>query len=511
MKKILFYTLLLLCSAILMQGCTKANNYPGGVLASVIAVADIRTIYKGADVTLDTKNLFGAHQMTGIVISDAAGGNMPTGLLVVQNNRRAKLRGISIPLGAAASSYAPGDSVLIDITGGVLKRVNGTLQITGIQPAAVTKVSSNNTIASQKVATNTLRASLDNYESTLVTISKAGFDPLPTSTDTYAGDKVISDGYGKVTLHTEASAAFAGKNLPLSANFAAIVFGADSSSSTVIPQLRMRTIDDAFILATDIAPMVISGFLTDPAGTDANYEYIQLLATRDIDFSTENFTLVTTNNAGASTPSGYPVNGWAMGDLRTYKIELKSGKVTKGTYFYVGGTGKKIDGSASTDISSSNWIGAFNYSTANSPNFNSDPSSAFGTKTSNLLANSGNAAGVAVFTGTNITAASKPVDVIFYGTGGNLYDASANVGYRITNNDFYDVKNPVTQADQPFNRQGTNTAACTLPVSGSFAQLGGEYNPAIGRWTLSRSTTNLPLSNSSVITDIEGDKATRLK
>jgi hypothetical protein len=510
MKKILFYTLLLLYSAVIMQGCTKANNYPGGMLASVIAVADIRTIYKGADVTLNTKNMFGAHQMAGVVISDPAGGNMPTGLLVVQNNRRAKLRGIAIPLGAAAQSYSPGDSVVIDIAGGVLKRANGILQITGIQPNAVTKVSSNNTVASQKVATNALRATLDSYESTLVTISKAGFDPLPTPTDTYTGDKVISDGYGKVTLHTETAAVFAGKNLPLSANFTAIAFGADSNN-TVIPQLRMRTVDDAFILATDIAPMVISGFITDPAGTDANYEYIQLLATRDIDFSVENFTVITTNNAGASTPAGYPVNGWATGDLRTYKLELKSGTVTKGTYFYVGGTGQKIDGSASTSMSTSNWIGAFNYSTANSPNFNSDPSSAFGTKTANLLANSGNAAGVAVFAGTNITAASKPVDVIFYGTGGNLYDANAQVGYRITNNDFYDVKNPVTQADQPFNRQGTNTAACTLPVSGSFAELGGEYNPAIGRWTVSRSTTNLPLSNSSVITDIEGDKATKLK
>ena len=510
MKKILFYTLLLLFSAIIMQGCTKANNYPGGVLASVIAVADIRTIYKGADVTLDTKNMFGAHQMVGIVISDPAGGNMPAGLLVVQNSRRAKLRGISIPLGAAAASYAPGDSVVIDVTGGVLKRVNGTLQITGIQAGAVTKVSSNNALTSQKVATNTLRANQDNYESTLVTVSKAGFDPLPTSTDTYAGDKVISDGYGKITLHTEAAATFADKTLPVSANFTAIAFGADSAN-TVIPQLRMRNADDAFILVTDIAPMVISGFLTDPAGTDANYEYIQLLATRDIDFSVENFTVITTNNAGASSPSGYPVNGWATGDLRTYKIELKSGTVTKGTYFYVGGTGQKIDGSASTSMSSSNWIGAFNYSTANSPNFNTDPSSAFGTKTGNLLANSGNAAGIAVFAGTNITAASKPVDVIFYGTGGNLYDANTNVGYRIANNDFYDVKNPVTQADQPFNRQGTNTGACTLPPSGSFDMLGGEYNPVIGRWTTSRSTTSLPLSNSSVITDIEGDKATKLK
>jgi hypothetical protein len=510
MKKILFYTTLLFCLAGILSGCTKANNYPGGSLASIIAVSDIRTIYKGADVTLDTKNMFGAHQMTGVVISDQSGGNMPAGLLIVQNSRRAKLRGIAIPIGAEAAKYVPGDSVVIEIAGAILKRVDGTLQLTNIPATAITKISSNNAVASQKVATNTLLATPDVYESTLVTIPKSGFDPLPTPTDTYAGNRSISDGFGNVTLHTEASSSFADKPLAISANFSGIVFNVMGGDS-IVPQLRMRYINDAFILKIDVAPIVITGFFADPPGTDANYEYIQLLATRDIDFAVENFTVVTTNNAGASTPSGFPVKGWATGDLRSYKLELTSGKVTKGTFFYVGGAGKKIAGSASTSISSSNWIGAFNYSTINSANFSTAVPATFGTKTGNLLANSGNASGIAVFEGTNITEATTPVDVIFVATGGSLYDANANVGYRITNTDFYDLKNAVSQANQPFYRQGTNTLSIPYSPAGNYAQLGGEYNLIIGRWSTVRSLVNLPLTNTAVLTDIEGTGATKIK
>ncbi|MEN0052158.1 MAG: DUF5689 domain-containing protein [Mucilaginibacter sp.] len=514
MKKILFYTSLLLYSAGVLSGCTKGNNYPGGELSSVIAVSDIRSIYKGTDVTLDTKNMFGAHQMVGIVVSDPTGGNMPSGLLVVQNYRRAKLRGISIPLGADAAKYAPGDSVVIDINGGVLKRVDGTLQITGINSSAVTKVTSGKAVIGQRVTSSAILTNPDAYESTLVAIVKGGFDPLPAPTDKLAGDKVVNDGFGNIGLHTETNASFADNTLPISANFTGIVFGTSGKDGSVLPQLRMRKADDVKILSSviEITPVVITGFLVDPAGTDGNYEYIQLMATRDIDFSVEKFTVVTTNNAGASTPAGFPVKGWATGDLRSYKLEITSGKVTKGSYFYVGGTGQKINGSASTDISSSNWVKAFNYSTSNSPNFSAAVPATFGTKTGNLLANSGNAAGIAVFSGTSITDVSKPVDVIFFATGGSLYDANTNVGYRIANTDFYDLKDLITLTDQPFYRQGSNTLAFPYPATGSnFAQLGGVYNASLGKWTAARVLLNIPLTNASVITDIENDGSTKLK
>jgi len=519
MKRTLIYTLLLLTSASIWSGCTKLN-YPGGTVSSIIAITDVRNIYKGADITLTTTNMFGAHQIVGMVVSDYSGGNMPTGLLVVQNNRRTKLKGISIPLGAAAANYTAGDSVIIDVAGGLLTRINGTLQITGITTSAITKVSSGNVVLGQKATTSAIATTPDSYESTLVAIVKGGFDPLPLPTDKFGGDHVVNDGFGNINLHTEANASFAGNTLPISANFTGIVFGTMDSNGNYAPQLRMRTGNDMQLLSSeiDIAPIVITGFIIDPSGTDANYEYIQLLATRDINFANTPFTLVTTNNAGASTPAGFPTNSWATGDLRTYKLELTSGTAAKGTYFYVGGTGKKINGSASTDISSSNWVKAFNYSTTNSPNF-SPSLTTFGTKTSNLLANSGNAAGIAVFAGTNITATTKPVDAIFYGNGGNLYDPINNVGYLIPNNDFYDQKDPITLNDQPFFKMGNNilyfpypNISVTTPAPISyFAELGGVYNANLGKWVSARSLLNVLLTPTSPITDIEGAAATKLK
>jgi len=521
MKKTLLNILILLATAATWYGCTKANDYPGGTLSPIIAITDIRNIYKGSDITLTTDNMFGAHEIVGVVVSDFSGGNMPAGLLVVQNNRRTKLKGISIPLGDAAATYSPGDSVMINVTGATLSRVNGTLQLTGIKNSDITKVATGITVLGQRVASSAILATPDNYESTLVAVVKGGFDPLPLPTDKFGGDHMVNDGFGNITLHTEATATFAGTALPVSANFTGIVFGTTAQDGSIVPQLRMRTGADVSILSSviTIAPVVIAGFITDPSGTDANYEYIQLLATRDINFATENFTLVTTNNAGASTPSGFPVNGWATGDLRTYKLEITSGSVTKGSYFYVGGTGKKINGSTSTDISSANWVKAFNYSTANSPNFS--PSLAtFGTKTTNLLANSGNAGGIAVFAGTNITAATQPVDVVFYGNGGSLYDPVAQVGYLVPNNDFYDQKDLITLVPQPFFKMGSNTLYFPYPnisvtaptVYSYFAELGGVYNPALGKWVAARSLINVQISSTAgALTDIEGTAATKLK
>ncbi len=47
MKKILLYTLFLTA----LLGCKK-DNYPGAVVSPYIAIYDVRSLYKGSDVTL---------------------------------------------------------------------------------------------------------------------------------------------------------------------------------------------------------------------------------------------------------------------------------------------------------------------------------------------------------------------------------------------------------------------------------------------------------------------------
>lgn len=509
MKKILFYTLLLMTA---FAGCEKDGNYPGGKISPFIPLYDLRNLYKGADLKLNVENMYGSDQITGIVVSDHTGANMPAGLLVIQDRRRLSLlRGISIPIGAAAANYVSGDSVSVTVAGGVLKRVDGILQITNVPAGAVTKIASNKTILANRVPSSSILTDPATYESTLVAIVKGGFDPLPTPTDKLAGDKTLNDGFDNITLHTEATAAFANTALPVSANFYGIVFNTAAADGKLKPQIRLRKASDVQVLSSTIetTAVVISGFINDVSGTDGNYEYIQLLATRDISFDTTPYSVVVTNNAGASVPAGFPTNGWATGGgaaspatmFRTFKFNLTTGTVKKGTFFYVGGAGKTINGSGSTSIASSNWIRSFNYTTTDGDGF--------GARNGGFFANSGNAFGMAVFSGTTVTKDTQPIDVLFVSTGGSLFSAGPPaIGYKIANTDFYDVVNPITLQSQPYYRQGSNTLSLsyTTPADqGFFYKLGGTYNPRLGKWVKARTQTVIQLTKTSALSEIEGE------
>lgn len=474
------------------------GNYPGAKDSPYISMFDLRDIYKGTDVTLTKENMFGAEKIAGVVVSDHSGANTPAGLVVLQDSRRLSLlRGISIPLGADAANYVPGDSLVIDVAGAQLKKIDGILQLTGITTSKITKVTRLTPPAPLVVKSNLVLASPGAYESVFISIAKASFDPGLPAGSTYAGDRMMNDGFGNMALHTETTAAWANKPLPFLSNFSGIVFNHTDGS----PRLWPRKESDITILsatAPKIASILITGYLADVGGSavgDADYEYIQLLATRNIDFAVTPFSIVTTNNAGASTPGGFPANGWATGDLRTYKINLSTGTVNAGQYFYVGAN-KNINGPGSTDISASKWFVKM-YSTVNGDGF--------GTKTGNLLANSGNGAGIAVFDKTTVDESTLPIDVIFYGGAGSLFTAGPPAkGYRITNTDYYDEKNPITLVEQPFYTQGSNTGKFSFPTGSSFAKFTGKYNKLTGRWPSARIQSNVPLALTAQVSEIEG-------
>ncbi|MFC5284420.1 DUF5689 domain-containing protein [Pedobacter alpinus] len=507
MKKFILYALFLFSAAVTFTGCDE-SNYPGGTISPYIPIYDLRNIYKGTDVNLSIDNMFGSNQVTGVVVSDHSGNNLPSGLLVIQDRRRLnQLRGISITIGAEAANYIPGDSVNVKIDGGILKRVDGLLQVTNIPASAVTKVGSGKNIPPNRVPSSYILADPNRYESTLVAIVKGGFDPLPQPTDVLSGEKTLNDGFENITLKTDANATFANKNnLPVLGNFFGIVFNT-LVNNEIVPQVRLRTESDIIYLSStiEISPIIISGFMADPVGGDGNYEYMQFLATRDINFAVTPFSVVVTNNAGASLPTGFPSRGWATGSLatsgaaRTYQYNLTSGFVAKGTFFYVGGSTKLINGAGSPNISAANWITAINYTTIDGANGN-------GRRTTNVIGNSGNASGIAVFEGTNVNVNTKPVDVIFIGSGGSLFTAGPPpVGYRIANTDFYDIVNPITLESQPFYRNGSNTLNFNyLPSNlGYFNKLGGIYNADLGRWVKARTQTGVLLTSTSTLTELE--------
>lgn len=505
MKKLMLNLICLLSALLVLAGCDKLGSFPGATVNPYIAIYDLRSFYKGADYALNEKSMLGSIGVTGVVVSDHTGKNLTSGLLMVQNKARLnELRGIAINIGADAANYVAGDSVTVNLMGGVMKRLDGLLQVTGVNASAVNKIASGKNIPVNRVPSRFILDNPDKYESTEVVIVKGGFDPLPLPTDTYSGDRQVNDGFGNFTLHTQASATFANSPLPGMANFFGVIEYAKGSDGKYIPNLRIRKPDDVRILSSEIttAAIVISGYLAMVEGTPVtNGEYIQLLATRDIDFSATPFSVVIHNTNSGYAPTGVPLNGWATMGKRSYKFNLSTGTVAKGEYFYIGGNSNKlINGVGSTSIAQAKWLVA--------RNTGSVAGDGIGDINADLLLNGTSAFtdGIAVFEGITVTKTSIPIDVIITGYNGAILNVAQEAGLRITNTDWYDIVNPVTLEPQPFYKQGTNTICLTRPAptnAGFFYKLGGEYNIRLGRWVTARSQNRVDLTTTSVLDELE--------
>ncbi|TCC95501.1 DUF5689 domain-containing protein [Pedobacter hiemivivus] len=511
MRKNIISYLILIAAVSIWTGCKHTDTYEGGEISTFISNFDLRKIYKGAEVTLTTKNMRSATSLRGLVVSDHSGGNMPVGLLVIQNTRPVgvidSVRGISIAIGADAANYVPGDSVHVKIEGAVLTRRDGILQITGVPSSAITKVAANRPVILRGATSTAIMARPEDYESTLVTIVKGSFEPLSVPTDTYGGDKMINDGFDNFLMRTAATATFANATgIYQNANYTGVIFNSVGQDGRLTPYTRIRTLQDVRQKTLTPAAMVISGYMSDVEDGDGNYEYIQFLATKDINFATTPFSVVVSNNAGATLPQGFPTLGWATGSLvttgttvsKTYKMNLTSGTVVKGQYFYVGGSNKFINGSGSTSTSALKWIRSFNYTTT--------AGDGFGIKTGGLMANSGNGWGIAVFTGTTVTENTLPIDVIFIHNGGDLYNPGSTQGYRVANNDFYDAADPITDVPQPYYLMLGNTKNLkyALPADeGLWNMLGGVYNDVLGKWSKARFQTDLDFEKNTPASALE--------
>jgi hypothetical protein len=519
MKKIISkYILLLVTSASILAACKRDSDYIKSNASPFISNFDLRKLYKGTDVALNTDLMRGANSLRGQVISDHSGNNLPAGLLIIQNTRRVgngidSLRGMAINIGADAAKYVPGDSVHINIEGGVIKRVDGILQISGVDASKVTKVASNVELKANRGFANQIVANPSAFECTLITIVKGTFNPTLSPTDVLSGSKSLNDGTSDIVMHTQANASFANVIPPYSGNYTGIVFNIVKDGVSKAEH-RVRKASDIVTLSSEIetTAAVISGFMADPNGGDPRYEYVQLLATQDINFAVTPFSVIVSNNAGGASPGGFPTNGWVAGgtvnvaQFRTYKFALTSGTVKKGEFFYVGGDQKFINGANSTSMSALKWIRSFNYTTTNG-----DDGIGFkttvGSTTAGLMANSGNSFGIALFNTRNVTKDTNPIDVVFTWSGGSLYSAGPPpAGFRVANNDFYDRVDPITLREQPYYRSGTNTqhlGAYPTADIGYFNKLGGVYSATLGKWVQARSRVLVQLTKQSAISEIE--------
>lgn len=251
MKKIFLFFLVLAGLAFTIS-CKKEEKVTGKP-SPLISVTDIKSMFNESPLVLKAENMMGATSICGIVISDPVNGNSPDGLVIVQSYRRKQLRGIALALGAEASQYTAGDSIVVKVDGATLERVNGMLQITKLQSGAIAKISANNEQKTNVIGTNfsELLKNTSLYENTLVKLQNAIFDSS-TGTTTYAGDHIITDFFNNVTLRTNAQATFASEEIANFADYIGIAypFVVNGAASAYI-QIRSLA---------DVAPKVIEPY-----------------------------------------------------------------------------------------------------------------------------------------------------------------------------------------------------------------------------------------------------------
>lgn len=503
--------------AIVLSGCMKSAPVMGiPTKYPYISIGALRNYYKGSDFSLDAAHTDGTSKVSGVVISDKSAGNTPAGSFVIQMDTV----GIVISLGPSATvPYSVGDSLDINFSKGTLVNNKGVLQVTGLSAADIAVLNTGVAIAPVTVTLQKLADNFAKYEATLVTVAGADLLPAPAPGEGYVGDKDLYDGsiaQGAVKLHTEAGAAFANTQALGNATVTGIPLYYNAAANTTSGAVKRLWPRNSADIANNSLPMnadlIVTGFLSDPRGSDApvagtvsgivthtgGYEYVQLMALRDIDFAATPYSLVIANNGTATT------SGWANGGALTFKFNLAAGTAAKGTFVYVGGPSKVIAGyiaaqGKSTDISGANWVRTINYNVNNSAVVVGD---GFGNSNAGLMGNSSPADGVAVFKGTTVTATTVPIDAVFYGTTvGTAY--SAGKGYLIPANDHYNPVDPATGTAQPFFGQGTNTYVFAQPNTdvSSFSKLGGVVTT--NAWISPRQTTLSDLPLTAQLPDIE--------
>lgn len=212
--------------------------------------------------------------------------------------------------------------------------------------------------------------------------------------------------------------------------------------------------------------LVISEFFPNPTGTDSCMEFVELIATKPINFGLTPYTVIVNNNGTATTA------GWIAGGAISYAFAITSGSVAAGNVVYVGG---------SCMVPAGQKLRVLNVKYVNGDGGIGSPAAA------GVFGNGGaNADGVAVFDlpVASITNSSVPKDALFFGTGLGTAIVNAGLdGYQMPVNDLYSGGKLNTG-----NFFTTDPGADVITATGIF-------NTTNNSWTQSRTFSITPFAS----------------
>jgi hypothetical protein len=272
---------------------------------------------------------------------------------------------------------------------------------------------------------------------------------------------------------------------------------ANTSAQIVNPPQVIVSLDGAFTLSCDSNSLgtinisasndtltnpnnpglLISEFLANPSGSDSPFEWVELVATKKINFNLTPYSVIVANNGNVST------KGWVEGSSisspnSTYAFEISTGIVNPGDVVYVGGTSMAPTGVKLRAINTGTTPGDGGIGSANS---------------TGVIGNGGaNADGIALFNHAvaAIDSNTVPVDAIFYGTaiGGSAFSGveAGSKGFTLPVNDRY-------------NGGHLDSASFhAVDPGANFIRATGAYNASSGIYTTPRTWAAFPAFTNQV-------------
>ena len=277
MKKIvLAAALFALCAT---SACKTNPDWAAGTLNPTVSISDVRFLYKGNNRQLTANDLAGAVQISGVVNSNYSAGNVPEGIIVVQNTLRSKTCGIAVHVGTEiAPTFQPGDSLLLRIEGKTLTRENGALTIRTLDETDITVLSTGHKLSPIPITASALMAAPETYESVLVRVANCTPEEPVGEGTTYEGALSVSDGTGTLTVYAREGSDLADHTVPAEpATYIGLIFNevdeSEENQILICPRSLSDVIEKYTILAWNLTGYNISQGPTRNATTvNANLE-----------------------------------------------------------------------------------------------------------------------------------------------------------------------------------------------------------------------------------------------
>lgn len=288
-QQLIAVTTFFLCTFFFHSCLEEDTNWAanGSKLGEETYVYEVCDLYHGKEVTLGKNSMGGAHYISGIVISDPSGTNLPAGHMFLQGTDSKKQRGLAFSMDANDAVYRSlkmGDAIKIDVEGTTLTRKNGILMVQGLAGEQIKIIEQGTKVEPKSISVSSLAVDFSKYENMLVCVN-AAISPLPPQDETLAGIHTLGDGSGQtIELKVDDSADFSSSRVMPSAQYTGIcVYGPNGEK-----QLKMQFDSDMSFgcgpLYTKVGGKEEANFPEDFEAPDASVK--NTYASKDIELKT---------------------------------------------------------------------------------------------------------------------------------------------------------------------------------------------------------------------------------